>query len=221
MIKLVAAETIFPEYLDSTKAEHGINPRTYMTWIANVLATADIPYDKIKKTAKITVKDFRGVLPCDLELIDQVQYQGKGMSYSSNTISDYHDPDSTDLKRGSNMTYSINQFPIINPFFRDGDLFIYYWAIPSDNKGFPLIPDNVHFKEACIRYFTMKNKYARYAADKITFNEYYQAEQHYNEQIDKAISDMAFPDPERWYGIATRLMRMIPTQTDQFNMFNV
>lgn len=219
MIKLVPAETIFPEYLDSTKAEHGINPRTYMTWIANVLATADIPYDKKKKTKKITIKDFRGVLPCDLELIDQVQYQGQGMSYSGNTF-DYHDPTSTDIKRGSSNTYSID-FPIINPFFRDGEVLLYYWAIPSDSKGFPLIPDNVHFKEACIRYFTMKNKYAQASAGKIAFNEYYQWEQHYNEQIDKAISDMAFPTPDRWYSISKRYMRMIPDSSDQYNMFNV
>lgn len=218
MLKLVPAETVFPEYFDSVKAEHGINPRTLKTWIANVLAIADIPYDKIKKTQKITIKDYRGVLPCDLDTIDQVQYKGVGMSYSSNTISDYHDPDSPDLRRGTSNTYSI-QWPIINPFFRDGELFIYYWAVPSDSNGFPLIPDNIFFKEACIRYFVWKNKYAQAAAGKISYNEQAQWENDFNHMIDKAIADMCFPTPDRWYGIASRLMRMIPDSSDQQTMF--
>lgn len=106
-----------------------------------------------EKTALVEIKDYRGVLPCDLNSIIQVRlydsstHKARGMfRYSSDTfhMSEHksHDPE---------LTYKV-QNNIIFTSLQEGTIEIAYHALVVDDEGYPMIPDSPEFVRALELY---------------------------------------------------------------------
>jgi len=82
----------------------------------------------------------------------------------------------TDAAVGKNMinalpytfndaTYTVNSDYIFTNFKDGAKVLIAYWAYPIDLEGYPLIPDNIKFKEAIKAFITMKVDYQNWRKD--------------------------------------------------------
>jgi hypothetical protein len=108
-------------------------------------------YEKKEKT--ITIADHKGKLPCDLyQLIRVVNSTANAYdNLNSNLISNPDNPSETSERVTSNKVtdYDYNiVFDNILTSYKIGEIKIQYLAIPTDDEGFPLVPDMESYKEA-------------------------------------------------------------------------
>ena len=136
-------------------------------------------------TPPLRVTNYRAQIPCDVYEIRQLAVNGQAARYSGDTypailgktccgqpattsavelfLDGFDNVFSPQLGANLNsyatdLTYSINN-DNITLSVKEGDICLSYLAYPLDDEGFPLIPDNVSFKEAVKRYMAMKLDY--------------------------------------------------------------
>ena len=92
------------------------------------------------KVTTICIDNFRGSLPCDLIAINQVRLARNGVCLRAMT-DNFNGTHSEDKGELSFKT----QGSVIFTSFKTGDIEISYKAIPTDDGGLPLLPDNPVF----------------------------------------------------------------------------
>ena len=127
-------------------------------WIAEALGQIGAYTQYNAKEIDITIKNYKGKLPCDfihLKRIVNAEYNppaGLFDNRNNNLLDNNVDTDSEKATRllGSSTTdfdYNIVLDNIITNF-ETGTLKIQYLAMPTDDEGFPYVPDNDSYKEA-------------------------------------------------------------------------
>ena len=103
-------------------------------------AAMGLPNIYADKVTTICIDNFRGVLPCDLIAINQVRLARNGVCLRAMTDSfnGTHPDDNGELSFKT-------QGSVIFTSFKTGDIEISYKAIPTDDGGLPLLPDNPVF----------------------------------------------------------------------------
>jgi hypothetical protein len=125
-------------------------------WSAEALEQIGAYAQYIHKTETITVAAYRAKLPCDFHKIITMSYNNQHMRYLSGSFDTYwHQADSVNLRTNNVNGYNINS-SFINTNFEKGDIILAYIATPTDDDGFPLVPNNVSYKEAIFWYILMK-----------------------------------------------------------------
>jgi hypothetical protein len=125
-----------------------------------------------QKTECLTLCDYRAPLPCDFHKMQGVNIDGCPLVPATSQYGNIL-PDPTaivDIKINNQPvtfparfetgptalernTYLINDNFIITNL-KDGELTLSYIAIPTDDEGFPLIPDNYYYLKAIKAYVT-------------------------------------------------------------------
>lgn len=103
-------------------------------------AAMGLPNIYADKVTTICIDNFRGILPCDLIAINQVRLARNGVCLRAMT-DNFNGTHSEDKGELSFKT----QGSIIFTSFKTGDIEISYKAIPTDDGGLPLLPDNPVF----------------------------------------------------------------------------
>lgn len=102
--------------------------------------------------AFVDINNYKGKLPCGFEYMISCTKYGKLQDGSCfipmNTGTDAHHEvygitNSNINGKYTDFTYSLNNGNIFTNF-EEGKLFLVYKAIPTDDEGYPLIPDNVN-----------------------------------------------------------------------------
>lgn len=151
------------------------------------------------KDAIIPIKDFRGMLPCDLESIIQVKDPKSGLCLRSMTdtfnMKDTYEercftceqkPFDKELKElyipprhiHEEMSFK-TQGRVIYTSFPDGEIEIRYKSIPVDEDGFPLIIDNENYLAALEAYIKVQVFTIKYDTGKINAGILQNAQQDY------------------------------------------
>ncbi len=165
----------------------GITEAAVANYIADVIALIGAPMAYHDKVQTIQICNYRAELPCDLLYIQQTRKresagQLRPMRYSSDTFqSAYHEVGSPDFfSKPSNydFSYSLNN-GMIYTSFSDGVIEMSYKAIPVDEEGFPLIPDNVKFVRAVEEYIKLQWYRIQWGLGKIADKVYQDVKQEY------------------------------------------
>jgi hypothetical protein len=121
---------------------------------------------------KIDIVNHRGELPCNIVYINQTRVK-TGSSYAplryatESFHSKWHDNSSPDLTCSSNLTYSLNG-DMIYTSFEEGIVEMDYRGMPVDKNGYPLIPEDIKFKEAVTYHVLWKIAEKLFVINKIT-----------------------------------------------------
>lgn len=103
-------------------------------------AAMGLPNIYADKVTTICIDNFRGILPCDLIAINQVRLARNGVCLRAMT-DNFNGTHSEDKGELSFKT----QGSVIFTSFKTGDIELSYKAIPTDDEGLPLLPDNPVF----------------------------------------------------------------------------
>lgn len=104
-----------------------------------------VPKMFTEKVVYLDVDRYRAKLPCDYYKIIQVRFpNGPALIHSTDSFF-------MSGKGGNQFTYKI-QGNIIYTSIEKGELEIAYLSIPTDNEGYPLLPDNSSFTRALELY---------------------------------------------------------------------
>lgn len=127
-------------------------------WIGEALGQIGAYTQYNAKEVTLTVKDYKSKLPCDfihLKRIVNADYNqptGVADNFNNSLLTNNFDTDEEKETRllgtsDTNFDYNVVLDNIITNY-ATGTLTIQYLAMPTDEEGFPLIPDNESYKEA-------------------------------------------------------------------------
>lgn len=106
------------------------------------------------KNEEVVISSFKGVLPTDFVQMQQVVYEKEVIDYNPTTFLPETE-DSPSIDNRKTHSWAINEGYIITSL-EEGTFTISYLAIPTDDDGYPLMPDNQYFKEALFWYCTQR-----------------------------------------------------------------
>ena len=125
-------------------------------WIGEALEGIGAAELEKNKTRKGTVKDNRVMLPSDIFFLNMITYEGKLVNCSSQTY-DYGNKAFDDLLEVNGLySYFISGGWLKTNIPEGEDIYFHYDAFPTDEAGYPKIPDVFTFKEACFWYIVYK-----------------------------------------------------------------
>ena len=113
---------------------------TAIQFVIDFISCMGLPNIYADKVTTICIDNFRGILPCDLIAINQVRLARNGVCLRAMTdnFNGTHTEDKGELSFKT-------QGSVIFTSFKTGDIELSYKAIPTDDDGLPLLPDNPVF----------------------------------------------------------------------------
>jgi len=116
---------------------------------------------------------------------------------------------------GDNMNQTDDiTYTIVNSYIKtnkaSGYLMVAYQAIPTDNEGYPLIPDDASFMEAIYWYIVMKLLYPQWKQGSIRDAVYYDARRSWNYYCKQAYGNALMPNKDQLESIKNTWLRLIP-----------
>jgi hypothetical protein len=91
-----------------------------------------------------------------------------------------------------------------------GWIMLAYQAIPTDTKGYPMIPDDASFLEAIYWYIVMKLYYPQWVAGQIRDAVYYDARRSWNYYCKQAYGQGLMPNTDQLESIKNSWVRLVP-----------
>lgn len=180
---------------------------TGIQYTVDFLQTVGFPQTFIEKHKCISIKDYRALLPCDLIQIIQIK-DTKSNKYLRSMSSSVYDKDK------NNSTYK-TQGNIIYTSFKEGNIEIYYKAIPIDENGVPLIPDNSIFLKALELYIKKEWFTILFDTGKIHQNILQNTQQEYAFAVGACNNTFIIPSVSEMEAIKNMWNQLIP-RTNEF-----
>ena len=103
---------------------------------------------------------------------------------------------------------------------RTGYIMMAYQAIPTDCDGYPMIPDEISFKEAIYWYITMKMMYPKWAEGRVRDAVYYDARRSWNYYCKQAYGDALMPNADKLESIKNAWVRLVPNLKEHASGFS-
>lgn len=192
------------------------------------------------KIDTVEIKDFRGLLPCDLISIIQVKDLDTGICLRAMTDTFVPKPPVNGNTPPKDMLNNVNspegmyippmkkyneepsfktQGRIIFTSFPEGQLEIAYKSIPVDDDGFPLLIDNETYLNALEAYIKVKVFTVKYDTGKIQAGVLSNAQSDYAWAAHLLQSEMTMPSMSEMESITRMLNTMIKPVTPFDNGF--
>lgn len=102
----------------------------------------------------------------------------------------------------------------------DGYLKLSYSAIPTDEDGYPLIPDLTSYKEAIYWYVTMKMKYPEYLNGKMNREIFYDIKRSWNFYRNQAYAEALMPNEDGLESIKNNWNKLVPEFNDHNSFYS-
>ncbi len=186
-------------------------------WSAEALGLIGAFSQYIPKTVVLDTTGFKAKLPCDFYKVQQIAVGALPIQYGTGTFdAQYHCSDCPNLKTTSQLVYTINDSFIFTNF--EQDLCLSYLAIPTDEEGYPLIPDNVSYMEALYKYIDMKMAWPEARSGKLPMSIYREIVEDWNYKCMQARGNASMPNLEQLEGLKNQWMRLIP-DVNRFGKF--
>lgn len=190
-----------------------------VNYIVHFIRIVGMPKEFKETVENIEIKEYRGILPCDLESIIQVRTvpkcgdKYKVLRYSTDS---FH---MSDKKQDSyDLTYKV-QGNVIYTSMKEGTIEIAYRAIPVDSDGYPMIPDNSAFIRAAELYVKKQVFTILFDLGKITPQVYNNTCQDYSFAVGQAQSELIKPSIDEMESLKNSWCTLIPRTTQHKSGF--
>lgn len=217
MFRYVSIKTILDDILDHPMLKEVSFERAvdYTVHFIRIVGCPDIFNEKVER---VEIKDYRGVLPCDLDKIIQVRACGgphdkEVFRYSTDS---FHM--SGDYRDSFDLTYKV-QGNIIFTTLKCGTIEIAYTAFAVDDDGYPMIPENSSFITALELYIKKRHFTKLFDQGKITPQVYNNVCQEYAWYVGQAQSDMIMPSLDQMQSITNMFNTLVPRVTEHSRGF--
>lgn len=169
----------------------------------------------IEKTAEVEIVNYRGELPCDFVNVIQVRGAECGcgpLEYVAAT-DNFHMSDCKRPPFYDTPTYRIQGGVIITSREHD-NIEIAYKAIPVDEDGWPMLPDNAVFIRAVESYIKMRRFNILFDQGQISQQVFNQAQQDYAWNAGQAQTELLIPTEDEMETITNMWNTLIPRVTE-------
>ena len=119
----------------------------------------------------------------------------------------------------TDLTYVVTS-NYIKTNIETGYIMMAYQAIPTDNKGYPMIPDDASFIEAIYWYIVMKLYYPQWVGGQIRDAVYYDARRSWNYFSKQAYGNALMPNTDSLESIKNSWLRLVPELNEHASGFS-
>lgn len=191
-----------------------------IVWIGDALESIGSVINLEDKTAHLTIKNGRTPIPCDLHIIQSVSYNGAWLRYGSQTFNyNLHCDDCVNATvTEGDHSYTVNPNYIATDIEDDEQICVFYKAFPTDEEGFPLVPDHVAVSECLFWYITTRLMLGGFEHPLKEIN-YTKAEANYMRYRTQAENQLEMFDIPRFEAFKNSWVRLIPNQNSAHNFF--
>ena len=205
-----------------------INETYVVSWISEVLDKigAYAQYTEYKECLDLT--DGKALLPCNFYRIKDISFDSQPVAWNSNSIAtDYGCDGCTIPKCCTEYEFYINNSYIITNITPTATgvtdtipkLCIVYLGIPVDEEGYPLIPDDVYYMEACAKYVTYMLDYQEWRKGNIPDKVLNKSETDYLWYVGAARGAANQPSAAQMENLKSVWVRLIPKMDEYNNLF--
>ena len=167
--KYVSVQNVISKAYRDLGYSDQINLNDAVEWAGEAIELIGSPGTLKEKVTTIEIKSYKAKLPLDLHQI-QTTHGKSGtvnadclddeqgfvaMRYSTDAMHHFYCANSKDRFCSSTFTYKVNDDYLFTNY-EEGAIRMSYWAIPTDEVGFPLIPDQIKFREAVAGHIKWK-----------------------------------------------------------------
>lgn len=154
----------------------------------------NMPQMYIDKCVTIPIKEYKGILPCDLVQVKQVKDKHTNQAIKE-INGNFFNPNTIERAFKTQGQY-------IYTTFKEGCVEIAYRAIPIDEEGYPLILDNEKYKNT-LELFIKKDKFTKYFDQgKLHQNILQNVQQEYAWAAGQLQSELKTPSMSEWESIS-------------------
>lgn len=205
-IKVVLDNILDHPLLKDVSLERAINHTI------NFIRIVGCPRIYTDKVVTLEVVDYRALLPDDCDEIIQVRstHIDGGYKYFRYTTDTFH---LSEDKQESDLTYKV-QGNVIFTSIKEGTIDISYRAIPVDDCGYPMIPDNSSFLRALELYIKKQCFTVLFDLGKINHMVYSNVLQEYAWAVGQAQSDLIRPSIDQMQSISNMWNKLLPSKRD-------
>lgn len=171
------------------------------------IAAMGLPKIYVDKVADVDIEDYRAMLPCDLVSVIQVRTKhGECLRSMTDTFGNYP----IDRSQGTGEGTFKTQGRVIYTSFKKGGIQIAYKAIPVDDEGLPMLPDNSIFLKTLELYIKKEVFTTLFDMGKIQPAVLNNIQQEYAFKAGQCNSEFTLPSPSEMESISGILNQMIP-----------
>lgn len=145
------------------------------------------------KECDIDIHEYRGVLPCDCILINQIKDYRTGICLRAMTDTFHSKDNSPTFKTQGNVLYVS---------FKEGKVQIPYKSIPTDEDGFPMLIDNNVFLKTLEAYIKKEAFTVLFDMGKINLNVLTNVQQEYSWRAGQCQSEFNLPSESEMQSIS-------------------
>ncbi len=121
---------------------------------------------------------------------------------------------SFDLTMNADTTYNPITFELNNNHItlsvKEGEVCMAYLAIPTDEEGLPLIPEDTSYQLAIKKYLTMKIDYIAWRRGELRSDIFEHSQQEWTWYVGQAGNKAKMPSIDQLEGIKNQVMRLLP-----------
>lgn len=221
----VSIERVLETVYRHTEYDHELNWNDVIEYIGEVIDLIGVKIQYIEKVTNgtcaapcpnpqpVVIENYMGQLPCDLVRLVQLRRKDNkvNLGYSTDNYHQYHDTDNNMLStiQPAGFNYKI-QNNIIQTSFKDGELELVYLAFPTDENGFPMVPNETKVILACAMYVIERTDYKLWRQGKISGDVYERSHKDYCFRVAQATSYLTTPSPDKAESLKNMWLRLIP-----------
>jgi len=220
--KVKSIQFILEKVFRDTGLVEGVDLHDALEWAGEAIELIGSPQSLSEKTSCIEITNGRGDLPCDLHLVMQFRYKTENgyspMSYATNNFH-RHCSSSPDTKCEHTVTYTLSDDCVFTNFDK-GTVEVAYKGLPTDDNGWPTIPDDVKFVKAVEYYIREKIDYKLWRSGKLPQGVYEKTLQDQLWYLGAAQTRGVMPSVDEMKNIKNNFLRLIPKINQEEDFFS-
>lgn len=157
--------------------------------------------------------------PCDVSESDSTELIENFGQEALSFTSDLAQVGSLNVNDGcTTLTYNLNNNYIFTNF-ESGQVEMAYTAFPTDNRGYPLIPDDIKFINACAAYVAEREGFKLWLVDDLVDRKYEKLVQERNYYIGAANTRGNMPSKDKMESLKNQWLRLVPRVNEHSSFF--
>lgn len=213
--------TSIKRVLEKVYRDYGLNTEVVwadvIEWVAEAINLLGLVPSYENKIKKIVIENYRGELPCDIMFIKAIRtfdtlmplIRSFDQFHLANTYRCEDEEVALEVCDSDVLTYTCNDNFIFTSF-KEGELELSYTAIPTDEEGLPMIPDEDTYIRAMAAYVGERLISRLFWQGKATIGLKKEAETERDWAFGSAKMTMVIPDPDKMESLKNQFLRLIP-----------
>lgn len=221
LVGFTSVYTIIDKLYRDLSINREINEHNVVSWCNEVLLKvgAYSQFQEIKDCLELV--DGKACLPNGFYRLVDIMYDSKPLHWATNTmVANYGCEGCSIPKCCTQHTFYIENNYLITDIKSNESqkICIVYLGMYVDDNGYPMIPDDVYFQEACAKYVTYMLDYQDWRKGQIADKVFQKSEQDYLFYINSARGAANMPTMAQLENLKNIMVRLIPSQ-NQYNKF--